>query len=347
MIPKEIVLKFAEEFLRTYRRSRGSQYNHLEDIASEINRIYGMPCKNYVGFSLEEILGMMSLFGLGIKVSNKLKKERGRISNKVIYLREGLSVNQMRFTLLHELAHVLLEHNGKDNFSDVRDDGLISYFSFIFDSFGEQENGKIHKYFRYLHEESEANYLAAAILMPKDIFLHVVFSKQFDIDKVSDLFGVTYETAAHRLAILAPINMHFVRVLPDGSIEKAYSNRNNKFPFWGKRICQHSIAYKIFGTKEPWAHQFTFFRETKDRYYCRTRRIEQQIGAEKRTYSVSIGCAASDANYFPDSYTADSEEAWHRCEINCEGNKSLSCPIWTRGKGEIGKFKPFFKKTAR
>jgi len=62
--------------------------------------------------------------------------------------------NRRRFTIAHELAHFLLDHEGKDNhidwqFTVIRRDGVSSEAS---DS-----------------QEIEANFFAASLLMPKEL----------------------------------------------------------------------------------------------------------------------------------------------------------------------------------
>lgn len=81
--------------------------------------------------------------------------------------------NRRRFSIAHELAHIYLRHPGG-----------------------------VHEYARnprhYDWQESEANYMAGAILMPRRKFLEVHFETD-NIRTTAEYFGVSREAAGIRL----------------------------------------------------------------------------------------------------------------------------------------------------
>ena len=90
----------------------------------------------------------------------------------------------------------------------------------------------------FLRQRVEANYFAAALLMPEkfavDFLREAKADRALAIDDFRDAFGVSYETAAHRFTNLAThhfgIPVHFARVHESGTIYKAYENDDVRFP---------------------------------------------------------------------------------------------------------------------
>ena len=92
-------------------------------------------------------------------------------------------------------------------------------------------------YADFLRQRVEANYFAAALLVPEKFAVRLPREAKRDralaIDDFRDVFGVSYETAAHRFTNLAThhfgIPVHFTRTR-SGTIYKAYENDDVRFP---------------------------------------------------------------------------------------------------------------------
>lgn len=96
----------------------------------------------------------------------------------VIWLRDDESPQRKRFTLAHELGHLML--HGEDG------RGLFRDRSFSGDP-----------------EELEANSFAAELIMPAHAVQKYISLVQFDERRLARLFGVSHEAMRVRLAILA------------------------------------------------------------------------------------------------------------------------------------------------
>ena len=90
----------------------------------------------------------------------------------------------------------------------------------------------------FLRQRVEANYLAAALMLPEDgagTFLQEAKAeRRLSVEDLRDAFAVPYETAAHRFTNLATrhlgIPVHFMKVHEGGTLHKAYENDGVVFP---------------------------------------------------------------------------------------------------------------------
>jgi len=96
----------------------------------------------------------------------------------IIYLNEDTPPERQTFTLAHELGHFLLHEHDK---SKLR-----------IDKFNYQAKTKEAK------EETEANYFAASLLMPKDKFREVL-NWTYESKEVAKYFGVSEAAVVNRI----------------------------------------------------------------------------------------------------------------------------------------------------
>ncbi len=90
----------------------------------------------------------------------------------------------------------------------------------------------------FLQRRVDANYLAAAVLLPESAAVPVLTEakrkRELSVEYLRDMFGVGYEMAAHRFTNLATehlgLPVHFMKVHASGTIHKAYSNDGLPFP---------------------------------------------------------------------------------------------------------------------
>lgn len=158
----------------------------IEQKIREIFREFGIKC-------YENITALATLIGFKVGESDNIddyddgfiyiSEDKGK---KVIGVNSNRSLKQKRFIVAHELGHYFLHYNENNN----------SLFAF-------RENRK-GKDFR----ENEADYFAACLLMPADIFSQkyislkkskMRYSEQEIIDELSDIFCVTNESVIRRI----------------------------------------------------------------------------------------------------------------------------------------------------
>lgn len=99
-------------------------------------------------------------------------------NEKTIYLNHHQHPNRQRFTLAHEIGHIVLHHD-------------------MGDALFEQVDYRRNNY-AYDPKEAQANSFAASILMPKELALQA-WSLLDDVDDFAQLFGVSKQAAAIRL----------------------------------------------------------------------------------------------------------------------------------------------------
>ncbi|HWK19406.1 MAG TPA: helix-turn-helix domain-containing protein [Microbacteriaceae bacterium] len=93
-------------------------------------------------------------------------------------------------------------------------------------------------YADFLQQRLEINYFAAAALMPRrqavDFLRAAKADRNIAVEDFRDAFGVTHEAAALRFTNLATVELglelHFLRVAGDGSVQKAYENDGLRLP---------------------------------------------------------------------------------------------------------------------
>lgn len=92
------------------------------------------------------------------------------------------SLLRRKFSIAHEIAHIVLHDDGKDEFIEFRKN-LIEY---------DPEE---------LYKEVQANMLASALLLPKEL-VRIAWESTRSIDMVAEQFSVSKEAAYNRLSNL-------------------------------------------------------------------------------------------------------------------------------------------------
>lgn len=163
-------------------------------------------------------------------------------------------------------------------------------------------------YGEFLRQRVEANYLAAALLLPERHTVKVLRAakeaRAISIEDLRDAFAVSYETAAHRFTNLATkhlgIPVHFMKVHESGVIHKAYENDGVRFPadplgaVEGQYVCRSWTARTIFGMEDRLS-PFSQYTDTPSGTYWCTSRV--QDGADG-PFSVSVGVPFAHVRWF-------------------------------------------------
>lgn len=167
---------------------------------------------------------------------------------------------------------------------------------------------KPSSYYEFLRQRVEANYFAAAVMMPRhptvEQLSQDMHRKDFSLQDLADRCGVSYEMAAHRFTNLATsffeIPVHFIRVGTDGMIYKAYSNDGVVFPthtdgsIEGQLICRKFGARRLFEQTDPRA-PYCQYTDTPSGTYWEVSKLESYRAGD---FSISIGVPLAQAGLF-------------------------------------------------
>lgn len=159
----------------------------------------------------------------------------------------------------------------------------------------------------FLNQRVEANYLAAALLLPQDPAVRFLTeakkARQISLEALRDAYGVSYETAAHRFTNLATehlgIPVHFMKVHKSGTIHKVYSN--DGLPFTtdamgaveGQYACKRFTSRTVFGVEDRFSPYFQYTDTPKGTFWC-TARVLPDGGS----FSVSVGVPFAHVKWF-------------------------------------------------
>ena len=140
----------------------------------------------------------------------------------------------------------------------------------------------------HLRQRTEANYFAAAVLMPEQALVPLLARAKADralsVEDARDVFGVSDEMAAHRFTNVATrhleLPVHFVRTDESGRIYKAYENDGVVFPadldgaIEGQTACRFWAARRVFSVEHyPGYQQYT--DTPQGTYFCWSQQVVQ------------------------------------------------------------------------
>ena len=155
-----------------------------------------------------------------------------------------------------------------------------------------------------------ANYFAGALLLPYEDFYREAQRTRYDIERMSDVFELPYETVAHRVVTLADprrrgLPMHFVRSDIAGNISKRYAGSTGiRFPV-SAGSCPKWAVHMAFLTPSQLTKQYSIFPDGGS-YFCFAKVIVQaQEGNVMRgtAYSIGLGTHADVAKHL--AYASD------------------------------------------
>jgi transcriptional regulator with XRE-family HTH domain/predicted transcriptional regulator len=163
-------------------------------------------------------------------------------------------------------------------------------------------------YAEFLKQRVEANYLAAALMMPErdavPLLKAAKAQREVSIEDFRDAFTVSYEMAAHRFTNLATrhleVRVHFMKVHSSGVIHKAYENDGVLFPMdplgaiEGQYVCRSWTARAVFESHVG-AADYTQYTDTPTgTFWCTSHLKHTRDGR----FSVSVGARYEDSKWF-------------------------------------------------
>ncbi len=147
------------------------------------------------------------------------------------------------------------------------------------------------------------NYFAGALLLPYGEFFREAQRTRYDVDALAAIFGVTYETVAHRLCNLSDprrrgVPFHFLRADAAGNISKRYSATGLRFAVQGGS-CPKWAVHVAFLTPSILRRQFSVLPDGT-MYFCFAKAMVNPIeGSVERgtAWSIGMGTVADDAKF--------------------------------------------------
>ncbi|MFV0244173.1 MAG: short-chain fatty acyl-CoA regulator family protein [Qingshengfaniella sp.] len=178
-----------------------------------------------------------------------------------------------------------------------------------------------------------ANYFAGAALLPYGRFLAAARDTRHDLERLTDLFGASFEQVAHRLSTLQRpghkgIPFYFVRVDQAGTITKRHSATRLQFARYGG-ACPLWNVHRAFETPGRFLRQLG---ETPDgiRYFCLARDVSKPGGhfhAPVQRYAIGLGCEVRHAGalVYADDMPHESPRAFEPFGISCRICERRTC----------------------
>ena len=270
----------ANALLRQEMRERDNYFAEIEAAAAAVLR----PVRHSTGpLSQRGILDIAAGLGFTLHYVPDLPDSTRSVTdlrNRRVYLPQVASGqgHDPRAVVLQTLGHFVLGHADPADYGD------------------------------FLRQRVEANYFAAALLMPErfavDFLTDAKADRALAIDDLRDAFGVSYETAAHRFTNLAThhfgIPVHFTRVHRSGVVYKAYENDDVRFPadvtgaIDGQSLCRRWASRTVFAAEDPYSSFYQFTDTANGTYWC-TVHVESTRSGE---FSVTVGTPYQHARWF-------------------------------------------------
>ncbi len=147
-----------------------------------------------------------------------------------------------------------------------------------------------------------ANYFAGALMLPYGDFFKEVQRTRYDIELLSSIFNVTYETVAHRVCNLGDpkrkgLPFHFIRTDVAGNVSKRYSGTRLKFAAQGS--CAKWAVHLAFLNPSQLTRQFSKMPDGT-MYFCFAKvQLQPVEGSIDRgtAYSIGLGTHAENAKH--------------------------------------------------
>jgi predicted transcriptional regulator/transcriptional regulator with XRE-family HTH domain len=161
-----------------------------------------------------------------------------------------------------------------------------------------------------------ANHFAGALVLPNRIFQEAAEELRYDIDLLSERFGVGFETVGHRLSTMRhphaqSIPFFFVRVDRAGNMSKRQSSADFHFSRTGG-TCPLWNVYEAFSQPGKILTQLARMPDGRT-YLWIARTVEHRrggYGTPHRIFSVALGCDVRHANrlVYGDGLVADATD---------------------------------------
>ncbi|MEH6375392.1 short-chain fatty acyl-CoA regulator family protein [Streptomyces sp. KLMMK] len=179
-----------------------------------------------------------------------------------------------------------------------------------------------------------ANYVAAALILPYGAFLATAEELRYDVERLTDHFGVGYETVCHRLSTLQRprlrgVPFSFVRVDRAGNMSKRQSATGFHFSRAGG-TCPLWNVYEAFAAPGRIHVQIAAMPDGQ-RYLWTARTVTRQRGGwgePGKTFAIGLGCEIRHASrlVYSDGLDLANASAATPIGMGCRICERLDCP---------------------
>ncbi|MFJ8697658.1 short-chain fatty acyl-CoA regulator family protein [Streptomyces ardesiacus] len=179
-----------------------------------------------------------------------------------------------------------------------------------------------------------ANYFAAALILPYTAFHAAAEEFRYDIERLTDRYGLGYETVCHRLSTLQRprlrgVPFSFVRVDRAGNMSKRQSATGFHFSRAGG-TCPLWNVYEAF-TAPGRIHVQVAEMPDGQRYLWTARAVTRHRGGwgePGKTYAIGLGCEIrhSPRLVYSDGLDLDNASAATPIGMGCRVCERLDCP---------------------
>ncbi|WP_030669234.1 short-chain fatty acyl-CoA regulator family protein [Streptomyces sp. NRRL B-1347] len=179
-----------------------------------------------------------------------------------------------------------------------------------------------------------AHYFAAAVILPYAAFHEAAEEARYDIERLTDRYGLGYETVCHRLSTLQRprlrgVPFSFVRVDRAGNMSKRQSATAFHFSRAGG-TCPLWNVYEAFAAPGR-IHVQVAEMPDGQRYLWTARAITRHRGGwgePGRTYAIGLGCEIRHAHrvVYSEGLDLESDTAVTPIGMGCRVCERLDCP---------------------
>ena len=270
----------ANAALRGAMRERGNYFPDIEAAATAALERAG-----YAGGALSQgmLLSVVAHHGFSVRFVADLPRSVRSLTDlrtsRIYVKQEPVGDHSPRAVILQALGHFLLGHDTPRDFAD------------------------------FLRQRVEANYFAAAMLMPEPAavpFLRAAKDRRdLAVEDLTDVFSVGYEMAAHRVTNLITHHLgvacHFVKNDTTGVIYKAYQNDGVLFPadatgaIEGQRMCRQWSGRRVFGASDRYSPYYQYSDTPSGTYFC-VAQVDPR--ADEKGFAISLGVPFGDSRWF-------------------------------------------------
>jgi predicted transcriptional regulator/DNA-binding XRE family transcriptional regulator len=265
--------------LRLMMRERGNYFASIEEVAAA-----ALGAAGYTGGALSQglLLSVVSHHGFAVRYVQDLPRSVRSLtdlrSQRIYVKQEPVGMHSARAVLLQALGHFLLGHSEPRDFAD------------------------------FLRQRVEANYFAAAVLVPEQAAVRFLTtakdSRDLSVEDLRDVFSVSYEMAAHRFTNLATHHLgvpcHFVKNDESGVIYKAYENDGLVFPadpsgaIEGQRMCRLWSGRQVFSAEDRFSPLYQYSDTPAGTYFC----VAHVDPGRERGFAVTLGVPYEHSRWF-------------------------------------------------
>lgn len=288
----------ANRELRAQMRRRDNYYEEVEQAADELLRAVGHTAGP---LSQRVIAGLVGHLGFSLHRVEDLPRSVRSVTDlrhRRLYVSTDVEAtgHDARTVVLQTLGHFVLGHADPTGYAD------------------------------FLRQRVEANYFAAALLVPQrsavPLLIGAKARRELDLEDLRDAFAVSQETAAHRFTNLATrhlgLPVHFMRVHRSGVIHKAYENDGVRFPtdatgaIEGQTVCRHWTVREVFAATDGSVPYRQYTDTPTGTYWC-TAHVDTRTASGVGTgeYSVAVGVPYAHVRWFRGRETT--ERSVSRC----------------------------------